>query len=166
MIINEFNQYRSRWFQRSLILMFISGFVLAGCAQIRLLTYPKEFNWIDPADVKSVMHAMALSINRLHVLATPQSTEAGSDSSIELQSSILEELTLLDELATSVSNGRNDMLHDELSGPATNHLLIDEHIDEFISRIQRARWLAEAEPPNYYAVGQLTGNCNACHRMR
>ena len=166
MIDREINLSCRKWFRHFVVMAFLCGILLTGCAQIRLLTYPKEFNWLDPNDVKSVMHAMALSMNRLHVLAAPLPTDASPDNSDELQSSILEELTLLDELAVSVMGGNNDPLIDEYSGPTTNHLLIDEHIDEFISQIQRARWLAEAEPPNYYAVGQLTGNCNACHRMR
>jgi hypothetical protein len=80
---------------------------------------------------------------------------------------ILNEMTLLEEFAISISpktSGTSDSEFSEL--PATNHLLIDQNIDDFIGEIMKARTLAEFTPPNYSGIGQLVGNCNACHRQR
>ena len=80
---------------------------------------------------------------------------------------ILNELTMLEELAVSVSPQTNDdILADDQEISATNHLLLDENIDEFIGEVMKARMLAEDSPPNYFGVGKLIGNCNACHRQR
>lgn len=82
------------------------------------------------------------------------------------QVAIIAELSTIETQVISLSSSTFDRSDDGMSRPVTNHLLIDENIDDFIDQIMRARYLAEANPPNYYGIGRLTGTCNACHRMR
>jgi hypothetical protein len=51
-------------------------------------------------------------------------------------------------------------------GVTTNHLVIDEHIDDFKIDVSNAIRDARANPPNYYALGRLTGSCVGCHKYR
>lgn len=51
-------------------------------------------------------------------------------------------------------------------GVTTNHLVIDSHIDEFKSDINRAVFNARSNPPNYFALGRLSGSCTGCHKYR
>ena len=51
-------------------------------------------------------------------------------------------------------------------GVTTNHLVIDEHIDQFKSDVNTAIYNARANPPNYFALGRLSGSCTGCHRYR
>jgi hypothetical protein len=137
--------------------------VLSGCAKIRLLTYPPEFTYLDSNTTKGVMHEMAFSLAALDNLVQ----QAAKDSnSARYQPLILSQLQNIESLATSISSGSAEKGLEADAGRMTNHLLIDEHIDDFIAQIMRAERLTEAEPPNYYGAGQLTGNCNACHRLR
>ena len=48
----------------------------------------------------------------------------------------------------------------------TNHLVIDDHIDQFRSDVNDAIRDARANPPNYFALGRLSGSCVGCHKYR
>jgi hypothetical protein len=48
----------------------------------------------------------------------------------------------------------------------TNHLLIDDRIDQFKSDVDIALRDTSADPPNYYSLGRLYGSCVACHQYR
>lgn len=141
--------------------------VLAGCVQVRLFTYPGEFVWLEDEYVKGTMQEMATRMRNLQRL-TEYSVQNISDSNRNLtHQEIINELELLEEFAISISPKTSGISVSEFSElPATNHLLIDRHIDDFISEIMRARTLAELAPSNYSGIGQLVGNCNACHRQR
>lgn len=113
------------------------------------------------------MSKMASSIDVLSKLANglikqhPDTSKAQSTR----QNAILAELDILDNLAQSLSG--NPSVSDELDQTmrVTRHLLIDEHIDEFLLQVSLAKQLAQDDPPNYFAVGQLTGGCDGCHRL-
>ncbi len=128
--------------------------------QIRLLTYPSEFIWLDEKDVKGTMHVMATRMNKLHSMVESSSEYIDDEQRKSNHLDILNELTLLEELAISVSPQTSGVfLADDQAISATNHLLLDENIDDFIGEVMKARLLAEDSPPNYYGVGQLVGNC-------
>ena len=48
----------------------------------------------------------------------------------------------------------------------TNHLVIDEHLDQFRLDLNQAIDNARADPPNYFALGRLSGSCVGCHKYR
>ena len=137
--------------------------LLSGCAKIRLLTYPSEFTYLDADTTKGVMHEMAVSLSALDELVQQAANHSGSE---RYQPLILAQLEKIETLATAVSSHATGKTLEGDDRSVTNHLLIDEHIDDFIGQIMKAKLQTEDEPPNYYGAGQLTGSCNACHRMR
>jgi len=86
----------------------------------------------------------------------------------------------LDEIlldGSTVSNDQQQRILDLLNnikaataelggGVTTNHLVIDEHIDQFKNDVQAAIFNARSDPPNYFALGRLSGSCSGCHRYR
>lgn len=60
----------------------------------------------------------------------------------------------------------NDLTAELGSGVTTNHLVIDDHIDQFKFDVNAAIRNARADPPNYFALGRLTGSCVGCHKYR
>lgn len=151
----------------ALFCIAVSLLFLAGCMQIRLLTYPSEFIWLDEKDVNGTMHVMATRMKNLQSMVENNSLTLDASQRKSNHLDILNELTMLEELAISVSPKTSGVfLADDQEISATNHLLLDEHIDDFIGEVMRARTFAENSPPNYYGIGQLVGNCNACHRQR
>lgn len=148
--------------QRSLALLLACTLILAGCVKIRLLTYPAEFIWLETSELEGVMHDMAVSLGKIDQLMTDAEN---SDTKAGEQAKVLQELDKLDALAGSLSTGASVGANDQPAS-VTNHPLVDEHIDQLIEQIMRARLQVQAQPPVYYAIGQLSGSCNACHRLR
>ena len=141
-------------------MMLLTVLVLSGCAQMRFTTYPDSIVWIDADDVRSAMHTMAASLATIEQLVSSE-TEAG-----ENQEEVLEELYTLETTAQSLSAGKASTNDNGARYAATNHLLIDDHLDEFSDSILLAQLHVQATPPNYYRAGTLVGSCNACHRFR
>ena len=131
--------------------------IIGGCVQIRQLTYPETFTWIGQDDISNSMQSMAKSIARLDKLVLAE-TQTGQNRQL-----ILDELEDIEYTAAELSI-RTPIDDDDF--PATNHLLIDEHMEDFLEDILKARIQLQANPSNYYSVGQLTGSCMACHRLR
>ncbi len=125
--------------------------MLTGCAEIRKLTYPENFTYIEKKDLDSSMHKMSVSLARLDTLVS-----AASPENLESQDRIIQELNQLKDIATAI-RGR---------GEVTNHLVIDDHIEDFISDIVNAKLAAGDAPPNYYYAGKLAGSCTGCHQYR
>lgn len=144
-------------------LALASALVLGACVQVRLLTYPAEFVWLGEKDVQGVMHRMAERMIRLDTLvAAPADAEPLAAE--RRRRAVDAELRGIEELAATLAVGAVGIGEQGL--PRTNHLLIDEHIDDFLGDVARARRFVAEEPPNYYAAGRLGGSCSACHRWR
>lgn len=146
-----------------ILVLFAFVSIATGCAQIRLLTYPQSFTWLDGDDVRSVMHAMTSSMGKIDQLITTE-TFPGENQGLVLDELDNLELTAQTLLSAAPAGDAEDAV--PATYPATNHLLIDEHLDEFTESVLLAQVQAQASPPNYYRAGQLTGSCTACHRFR
>ena len=72
------------------------------------------------------------------------------------QERIIKILNSIDETVDSLGAGN----------VRTNHLLIDDHVDEFKTEVTVALRDARSDPPNYFALGRLSGGCVACHKYR
>jgi len=144
----------------AVLAIFVIAVLVSSCMQVRLLTYPSSFTWIETEDVQSTMHAMAKNMQMLDNLIADEQN-AGSN-----QQAVVEVLSDIEYLAADLSVHTPSPDNQSEKIPATNHLLIDEHMDEFLESIYRAKIQAEATPPSYFGAGKLTGSCSACHRYR
>jgi len=133
---------------------------LSGCAKIRLVTYPESIVWIDADSVRNAMHSMAASLGAIEQLI---SSETGVG---EHREKVLDELYTLETTAQSLSASKASANDELVRYSTTNHLLIDDHLDEFTESVLMAQLHVQATPPNYYRAGTLVGSCNACHRFR
>lgn len=145
---------------KALRLSFMAVIVLlSSCAEIRLLTYPADFTWIGKEHLKTTMHEMGNSVSNINDLL-----EQDTNTSFQ-QSLIVDELDLIESYAISLTGETQWSISDQ-DKPKTNHPQINDSLDEFIESIEKARWQAQATPPNYYGVGRITGGCSTCHRIR
>jgi len=126
-------------------------FALPACSWVRKVTYPPTFTYLENSDITSSMKRMADSVNRIDSILI--SHEAPSARQRER---IIADLNTIDSIATALGAGTQQ----------TNHLLIDEHIDEFRLAVRRAQEDVKSTPPRYYRVGGLIGNCTSCHVWR
>lgn len=119
--------------------------LLSSCAELRLLTYRADFTWIGKEHLKTTMHELGNSVGRINELLE-------EDASNTLQQSlIVEELDLIESYAISLS-GESDWTISDQRPPKTNHMQLSDNIQQFIGSVEKARWQAQATPPNYYGV--------------
>ncbi len=135
---------------RLLLIALLCAGVVFGCAQIRKVTYPNDYVYLERKELRSKMALLSFYLRQLNEIQLDESID-----SYDKQQSILELLNKIKGLTTEFGGG-----------VTTNHLVIDEHIDEFKGDLSLAIRNARANPPNYFALGRLTGNCVGCHKYR
>lgn len=132
-----------------LAIVFIAGII--GCAEIREVTYPQGFTYIDDKEVDALMQKLSQSAGRLHHLvakATPSDTEQ--------QQKIIAELSKMEKIARRLSGDHTQ----------TNQFVIGDHIEGFISDLGSAKMFASMTPPRYDRVDNVTHQCAKCHQSR
>lgn len=129
----------------------LAAILLTGCEQVRRVTYPPDFVYLDEKQVRGQMALMNLYMHEIDDILVDNYTINS-----EQQAQIVR---LLNQILVSVDRlGAGNV--------QTSHLLIDDHIDDFRTDVQVALNDASSDPPNYYALGLLYGSCNACHQYR
>ena len=141
---------RTTAYKMLVVTLLVCG-LLAGCAQIRKATYPRDYVYLERKQVRSQMALLGMHMRHLDEILLDNST-VGS----EQQERILAILNQIDEGTRKLGG----------AGITTNHLVIDEHLDQFRLDLNQAIDNARADPPNYFALGRLAGSCVGCHRYR
>ncbi len=134
----------------SVIALFCSA-LLFGCAQVSKTTYPENFVYLNKQQVSSKMALMSFYMQQIDEILLDDSAISSRQ-----QAQIIGILTRIDANADSLVNANYE----------TRHLVIDNHIDQFKTAVNLALNNVRAEPPNYYALGKLSGSCAACHQHR
>ncbi len=122
-----------------------------GCAQIRKVTYPPDYVYLEKNRIDNTMALLGFYVRQIDEILSQKDRITYKD-----QVQVIKLLTLI--------NSKTDYLN---TGNAnTNHLVIDDHINQFKSDVFAAILAAKAEPPNYYPAGDISGSCLACHKYR
>ncbi len=143
--------FRSRASVRVVLALMAAATIVAGCAEIRKATYPQDFVYLEPRQVRSQMALMSLYMSQIDEILADSSTISS-----EQQTRLVGILNSIDEVTNRLGAGEVQ----------TSHLVIDDHIDDFKADVNVAMREARADPPNYYSLGKLAGSCVACHRYR
>ena len=150
----------------SLAVVTIALLLVAGCAAIRQVTYPADFIYLESSQVSGLMQSLAYSLNELDEIANEAiPTSEKTNRILAILDKIDADTAILEPGQTTPIDSALPQTSD-LAGLRTNHLLLDENIDEFRSEVDRAKAQVLSDPPNFYIVGKLTGGCNACHLQR
>lgn len=123
---------------------------VAGCAQIRQLTYPQDFTYLEKKEVKNLMKMMGDSVGRLGQFVAKDSA------SLLKQQQVVAELGKLEDITSRLSGGHKE----------TNQIFISDHIEQFISDVGTAKMFAKTTPPNYSKAKEITNSCQVCHQSR
>lgn len=137
--------------RRVLLVMVAAAILAGGCAQLRKATYPQDFVYLEPKQVRSEMALMSLYMSQIDDILADSSTISS-----EQQARLVRILVSIDDVTNRLGAGEAQ----------TSHLVIDDHIDDFKADVNDALRKARADPPNYYSLGRLAGSCVACHRYR
>ncbi len=137
--------------RRGLLLILLGATLLAGCEQIRQTTYPRDFVYLERKEIRNEMVLLSLYLREIDDILADSATVSS-----EQQGRIVGILAKIDASANKLGAGN----------VRTNHLLIDDNIDRFKAEVNIALGDARADPPNYFALGRLSGSCLGCHKYR
>ncbi|MEW9799052.1 hypothetical protein [Alteromonas sp. CYL-A6] len=131
------------------------GLTAMGCSlsDVRKVTYPPDFNYIEPTSIKSDMAKMAAQIRLLDIaLQSP----AGSDEDAQAlqQKEVMAALNSIGKIASSLQ-----------SKSGSNHPYMDDFMGDFVATVDQARTAASLAEPRYYFAGKVSGACAACHQV-
>jgi len=133
------------------IAIILLTILASGCTQNNQVTYPGEFVYLEQKQVTSEMALLSDYMRQIDEILFDDSTISS-----EQQALITSILSLIDASADSLGAG----------SVKTNHLIIDDHIDQFKADVNVALRYARSDPPNYFPLGKLAGSCVACHQFR
>ena len=133
------------------IALLCSGLLLS-CAQIRTATYPQDYVYLEQKQVTSKMALLSFYLRKIDEILLEDSTINS-----EQQERIAEILVLMSDTVDTL---------DAAGEAQTSHLVIDDHLGKFRSDLNLALYNVRANPPNYFALGKLSGSCAACHQYR
>ncbi len=136
---------------RWLVISLVGAGLLIGCAQVRKATYPSDFVYLEQTHIRSEMALLSFYMRQIDEILLDDSTVSS-----EQQGKIIKILSQVDKSVDSLGAGNI----------RTNHLVLDDHIDQFKTDVTAALRDASSDPPNYFALGRLSGSCVACHKFR
>jgi len=136
---------------KKLLAIILLTILVSGCSQDRKATYPDNFVYLDQKQVTGEMARLSSYMRQIDEILSDDSTISS-----EQQAQIASMLSLIDASADSLGAG----------SVQTNHLIIDDHIDQFKTDVNVAIRNARSDPPNYFPLGKLAGSCVACHQYR
>ncbi len=135
----------------SVLLVIVIVASMVACAQIRKLTYPPDFTYLEKREVESLMRQMGEGITRLDQLIAE-----ASKSELNQQQKIIAELSELEKIATRLSGGHTQ----------TNQIVINDHIEQFMADLGTAKMFARINPPNYNKAEQIGSSSHEGHQFR
>lgn len=134
-----------------LLLAIVVTAAIAGCAEIRKLTYRDNLVYLDNKEVESLMQSMSEDIVQLNQLVA-----YAPETDTEQQKKIVAELSSIERTALRLSGGLKQ----------TNQFFIGEHIEDFIVDVGTAKMFASSTPPRYDRAREITYSCQECHQFR
>jgi len=143
----------------SIVVLIMGSSTMVGCSSqfaesMRKFTYPPGFKYTQPAELRSDMAKLAQQMLLLdEILINPyEQTQGGAE---DQRQQVLQVLQNMGRIASSLIEG-------ETGG---NHPFIQEHMQEFVAKVDQARAAVSLQEPNYYYVGKVSGGCTNCHKV-
>jgi len=134
-----------------LVIALLCSGLLLSCVQTRTSTYPDDYVYLNPGQVISKMALLSSYMHKIDEILLEDSVTSS------------EQQARIEDILVSM----NDTLDSFITGNVqTSHLVIDDHIEQFKSDLNLALYNVRADPPNYFALGRLSGSCAACHQYR
>ena len=141
-----------------ILALILFGCLIAGCSynlsDVRKLTYPPDFNYIEPQTISSEMVKMAAQIRLLDSALLPVDVN-DSAAKAEQNHKVLTALKNIEEIASKL-NGNST---------GSNHPYMQDFMISFVAKVDEARIAASLVEPRYYFAGKVAGACAVCHKV-
>lgn len=140
-------------------IILVSAIVLAGCSSpfaesVRKVTYAPDFKYTEQAVLRSDMGKLGQQMSLLEqALAKPYGE---TPDEIEVQrTEVLDALRNMSAIAARLKSGSE----------GANHPFMEDYMQDFMAKVDKARTAASFEQPRYYFAGKVAGGCTSCHKV-
>lgn len=135
------------------------GFLLVGCSakmaeNVRKVTYPPEFRYIEPQELRSDMARLAQHLRTLE-LAMMQNPEKQREEPGLQRQKVLMSLNNIEKVASRLQAG----------DAGSSHPFMQDYMQDFVRIVGEAKIAASLPQPRYYFAGQVAGGCANCHKI-
>jgi hypothetical protein len=144
---------------RIVVIALASTIVLAGCSSpfaesMRKVTYAPDFKYTEQAVLRSDMDKLGQQMSLLEqALAKPYGE---TPDELEAQrEDVLDALRNMSAIASRLKTGSE----------GANHPFMEDYMQDFMSKVDKARVAASFEQPRYYFAGKVAGGCTSCHKV-
>lgn len=122
--------------------------------KVRKVTYPPDFIYTEQGDLRTEMTQLAQQMLLLDraLVTSPESTVLASEAQ---RQAVLNSLREMERIASRLKAGN----------AGANHPFMEDFMQEFIAKVDKARGAASIEPPRYYYAGKVSGGCTNCHKV-
>lgn len=141
------------------LIVVMGSSLIAGCSSqfaesMRKFTYPPGFKYTQPAELRSDMAKLAQQMLLLDetLINEYDPTKDGAEAQRQ------QVLQVLQNMGTTAST----LIEGETGG---NHPFIQDHMKDFVAKVDQARTAASLKEPNYYFAGKVSGGCTNCHEV-
>ncbi|MFA3791091.1 hypothetical protein AB6T38_08225 [Aliiglaciecola sp. SL4] len=143
----------------SISLLFLGVMLIQGCssqmaANLRKVTYPPDFKYVEPSQLRSDMDRLAQQM-RILEFALSQQHEPQSVGFAKQQQQVLTTLQKIEKIASGLRAG----------DAGASHPFLQDYMRDFVSKVDNARVAASLEKPSYYLAGKVSGACTNCHSV-
>ncbi|WJG10354.1 hypothetical protein [Aliiglaciecola sp. LCG003] len=132
---------------------------IVGCSNqlsesIRKVTYPPEFKYVEPAELRSNMARLAQQM-RILDSALALNTEEQLNGAELQQEQVMTALHNIERIASKLQAG----------DAGASHPFLQDFMRDFVSKVDEARVAASLQEPRFYFAGKLAGGCVNCHKI-
>jgi len=133
--------------------------LIASCnsqfaSQVRKVTYPPDFTYTEQSELRSNMAQLSQQMVLLEIAlnTAPEQTTQAYEAQRE---AVLNSLREMEKIASRLKAGN----------AGANHPFMDDYMQDFIVKVDKARVAASFEAPRYYFAGKVAGACTSCHKV-
>lgn len=116
---------------------------------IRATTSPPSLEYMPPEEIRSAMWVLAAEIQHLENLLTVPAAERSESTRTAV--------------ATTLERMRVAALTLDRPGRTSQHPVLDQNLERFVLRLERARRAVDRDPPSYFQASSVAGACFLCH---
>ena len=132
---------------------------IVGCSSqfafsIRKVTYPPDFNYIEPSQLKTDMGKLAQLMRQLDEALLEKPAYESSEQENQRQQ-VLSALSQMERLTTKL----------QATESGANHPFMQDFMQNFVATVSEARVAASLPQPRYYFAGKISGGCTNCHQI-
>ena len=116
---------------------------------MRATSFPPDLTFIPKERLQMAMWVLAAEIQELERVLTIREE-------VQTESQRVTVVAILERMRTAAQTL-------EEPGRSTQHPVLNENLDVFINRLDRARRSLDHEPPNFFPASTIAGSCYLCH---